>query len=231
MVPAKLLEALQTREKQQELLGKLRLQTSKHFLERAACDINDALTSILAVSDTQAPQVVPKVKRYIERVNDSLLSLKVYQSALQQKSVFNINAVLSNILNVIEENLNSKVEITRVLNEVKAMAKGDQSDLEELLLYLFVQLAESGKEGTSNFNVELRQKDENALIIITNNSIVSPEMALRELKAKAGSFKGAIQINPQATRTEFIIRLELLFFHPHPSFASGLKLKGAPKLV
>ena len=226
MVPAKLLEALHNQEKQQELLGKLKLQTSRHFLERAACDINDALTSILAVSDTQAPQVVPKVKRYIERVNDSLLSLKIYQSALQQKSAFNINAVLSNILNVVEENLKGKVEITRVLNEVKAMAKGDQSDLEELLLYLFVQLAESGKEGKSDFKVELRQKDQNALIIVTNNSIVSSETALRELRAKAGSFHDAIQINPQATRTEFIIYLELLFFHPHySSFASGLKVK------
>lgn len=212
MVPMDLLLNLHNEEKQRELLHRLKADTSRLFLEHSACDINDALTSILAVSELEAPRTVPRMKKYIQRVNQSLQSLKVYQSAVRQKSLFDITAVLQNLLNVLEEHLQEKVSIERRLGELKAKGEGDQSELEELILYFFIQMAESGREGKSAFTVSVTQKDHEAIAVIEVNSpLTYPEKALANLRARAGGFKNRIHLNGQSEATQLFIKIPLLF--------------------
>lgn len=219
MVPLDLLLTLHNEEKQRELLHQFKADTSRLFLERSACDINDALTSILAVSELESPKTVPKIKKYIHRVNQSLQSLKVYQSAVRQKSLFNIMAVLSNLLNVLEEHLKEKIFIKRALGEMKANGEGDQSELEELILYFFIQMAESGRENKSEFTLTLTQKDQEAIVVIdVNNPLVYPEKALVNLRTRAGGFKNRIHLNAQSEATQLFIKIPLLF--PSTSAAS-----------
>ncbi len=211
MVLEKLL-ALHTEERQRELLGRLQAETSRHFLEKSACDINDALTSILAVSEMEAPPIVPKIKKYIGRVNQALQSLRGYQSALRQKHSFFIHAVLHNALNVLEEYLKEKITVTRDILEIKANGEGDQSELEELLLYFFIQMAESGREEKTEFKVMLHQKNQEAVVTVeVKNPAAYSEKALADLRARAGGFKNRIQVNAQSETTQLFIKIPLIF--------------------
>lgn len=212
MVGGKTIIELHSKEKQDQMLKKLRTDVSRHFLERSACDINDALTLILAVGDTEAPAIVPKIKKYIQRINDSLQSLKIYQSALQQKKMFNIKAALDNILDVVEDNLKDKIVAARSLAEIKAYGQGDQSELEELLLYFFVQMAEPGSESRNEFFVELRQKKQNAVVAVSvNSNIPFPEATLRDLRSRAGRFQQGVHLTATTLKTELTVDIPLIF--------------------
>ncbi|MFH1012762.1 MAG: hypothetical protein V1760_03380 [Candidatus Peregrinibacteria bacterium] len=210
MVPAKLL-TLQVKKKADEMVEKLRSEVPQNLLQRAICDVNDSLTSILAISDSEAPQTVPKIKECIKRINQSLQALKGYQSAKDQKGSFNINAVTENILNVVQENFQEGLKISRLMTEIKARCEGDQSDFEGFLLYLLVYLAQSTASEKSEILIELRQKGNDAMITILKDHCALEGEQMEDIEEHAGKVNGIFKITPQGKGIEIILRIPLIF--------------------
>ncbi|MFH0820207.1 MAG: hypothetical protein V1908_00370 [Candidatus Peregrinibacteria bacterium] len=211
---AERLMAMQAEKRKTDLVRKLQGVTPQHFLERSMHEVNDCLTSILAVCDSEAVHTVPKVKKYIQRVNKSLASVKSYQAAAYGKKHFNLSLALENILNVIEDNFKGKVKIVRLISDLNAMAQGDPTELEEFLLYLLVELIEDGAALETDLLVELRQKNQDALITILKDKVLFSGKVLEEIEHRAKRLTGIVQIAPQVDGIEATIRIPLVFTAP-----------------
>ena len=126
---------LQIIKKNRELAKKLQSDMDANFLEHAMYDINDALTSILALCDMEQMKSIPKVKNYIQRVNELLNDVQIYQD----DKIFNINHLLRNVIDIVKDSFKSKVKILSSFTQVKALVKSNQKCLERILLYILVE--------------------------------------------------------------------------------------------
>ncbi len=200
--------SLQATKENKELAKKLHKDMNANFLEHAMYDINDALTSILALCDMEQMKSIPKVKNYIQRVNELLDYAQVYQD----KTIFNVNHVLNNVVDVIKDYFKDKVKISYSFNPVKALAESNQPQLEQILLYIFVELISFGKDGSDlEMSIKLHQKEQDAQIIISKNVFSFSSNALKEIDVLRENFVGSIQMNPKSEGVEIDIRLPLSF--------------------
>lgn len=197
---------LQATKKNLELAKAFQDDMGAHFFEHTMYDVKDALTSILALCDMEDMKQVPQVKKYIKRVVDLLHDVRLYQSS----SLFNVNHVVINVINVMKHNYKSKISISEDINFIKASVKSDKGHLEQILLYSLIEAVES-RDGNLNLKIELAQKERDAVITIRLEGFEYSSVVLREIMEfhKAESFR--MQINVHSSDTEIVIRLPLSF--------------------
>ena len=119
--------------KNDELVKKLQKEARMLFYDRMMYDINDSLTSILAVCDDEGGSVaVPKIKDCINRINLSLNNTKKYQSDFGSDTKFDIHLVIKNLIRLIK-GVNREVKVTYSLADIKAPTAGNRDKFEELL--------------------------------------------------------------------------------------------------
>jgi len=197
--------------KDDELVKKLQKEARMLFYDRMMYDINDSLTSILAVCDDDKKGAIPKIKDCINRINTSLGDTRQYQSDFGSDVKFDIQLVIKNLIRVIK-GYNREVAVKYLLPEIKAPATGDRAVFEELLLNIFIDILkkDSSKEEIS---IELKQKDKDAMVIISNNYCTLSEEVIREINniKVDKNFIGNIQIRPQGGGIEVIIKIPLQF--------------------
>jgi hypothetical protein len=197
--------------KHNELVESLQVDARMLFYDRMMYDINDSLTSILALCDVEAKGSIPKIKQYINRINESLKNTKSYNSSFTGEKRFNISLVLRNLLRVIKENY-KEAKLSSVISEIKAPVPGDQSKFEQIVLYMFVEMALKNASD-SDMLIELRQKDKNAMLTILKDDFTFSKESLKIIDKLKGEddFRGSIQINPQGKGVEVIIKVPLQF--------------------
>lgn len=193
--------------KNQEFIKKLHEDMSANFLEHTMYDINDALASILALCDMEQMKSIPKVKNYIQRVNELLDYIQIYQD----KELINTNHVLNNIVDIIKDNFKDKVKISYSFNPVKALSKGSQPQLEHILLCIFIELIESSDDKNSEIYIKLNQKEQDAQIFISKNNFTFSPDALKEIDILRKDFVGSMKIQSNNKNTEIDIRIPLSF--------------------
>ncbi len=211
MVISKLIRK-QDLKRQGEIIEKLQQEARMLFYDRMMYEVNDSLTSILAVCDVEGRESIPKVKQYIHRVNQSLLDAKNYQSHFSSDKKFNVSLVVKNLIHVIKENY-KEGKFACLISDIKAPVQGDQSKFEILFLNIFVSMILEGRDSDSEILIELRQKDQNAMLTILKDSHVFSKKSLEkinELREKEG-FKGMISITPHGKGVEVIIKIPLQF--------------------
>ena len=177
-----------------------------HFFEHTMYDIKDALTSILALCDMEDMKQVPQVKKYIQRVTDLLHDVKSYRST----SLFNVNHVVINVINVMKGNYTSRLSVNHDLTFIKAYVKSDKSHLEQVLLYSLIEAVESSS-GSVSTKIQLAQKESDAVITIKLLNFHYSPVVLKEILAfhQPSIFK--MQVAAQGSDTEIVIRLPLSF--------------------
>lgn len=177
-----------------------------HFFEHTMYDVKDALTSILALCDMEDMKQVPQVKHYIQRVTDLLHDVRFYRSS----SLFNVNHVVINVINLMKEKYESKLQINHDLSFIKAYVESDKSHLEQVLLYSLIEALESSSD-TVKTNIQLSQKETDAVIFIKLENFQYSPVILKEILAfhKPSVFR--MQITAQVDSTEIVVRLPLSF--------------------
>lgn len=205
---------LQIESNQKELVSQLQKEAQQLFYDRMMYDINDSLTSILAICDVEAKGVVPKVKEYIHRINKSLHNTKSYQKSTLDKK-FNINLVLRNLMRVIDENyvLPKKAAL---LSEIKASVQGSQSHFEQLFLHIFVNLFPEGNQSDADILIELRQKDQNAMLTIIKDDSLLASDALERIDEviKESKFGKNTFLKTKESVVEITIKVPIIFEPP-----------------
>ena len=197
---------LQATKKNMELAEALQDDMGAHFFEHTMYDVKDALTSILALCDMEDMKQVPQVKKYIQRVTDLLHDVRFYRSS----SLFNVNHVVINVINVLKSNYKAKIHIADELSFIKAFVKSDKSHLEQVLLYSLIEAVEACS-GDLNMQIELAQKEHDAVITIRLKDFVYSSVALKEIQNFHDPAAFKMQINTQGQGTEIVIRLPLSF--------------------
>ena len=195
-----------------ELVEQLQAEAQTLFYDRMMYDINDSLTSILAVCEIEPKEAIPKIKQYIHRINQSLHTTKNYQNSGNSEKKFNITLVTTNLIRVIKENFKD-ARLTSLISDIKAPVQGDQSKFEQLLLHVFVNMFAGENIGESEILIELRQKDENAMITMLKDNHVFSEEVLKQIDEfqEKDDFKGRVRITPQGKGVEVIIKIPLQF--------------------
>lgn len=211
MVISKLIKKQDPR-KQGEIIERLQQEARMLFYDRMMYEVNDSLTSILAVCDVEGRDSIPKVKQYIHRVNQSLLDAKNYQSHFSGDKKFNVSLVVKDLMHVIKENY-KEGKFACLISDIKAPVQGDQSKFEILFLNIFVSMLLEGESSESEILIELRQKNQEAMLTILKDSHVFSRKSLErisEAKNKEG-FKGELSITPHGKGVEIIVRIPLQF--------------------
>ncbi len=197
---------LQATKKNLELAKAFQDDMGAHFFDHTMYDIKDALTSILAMCDMEDMKQVPQVKQYIQRITDLLHDVKSYRST----SLFNVNHVVINVINVMKANYAAKISIDHNLSFIKAYVKSDKSHLEQVLLYSLIEAVESGSAGIKT-EIELVQKETDAVITIKLKTFHYQPVILKEIAAFHQNSLFRMQVEKQGADTEIIIRLPLSF--------------------
>ena len=194
--------------KNRELAENLHNEMDANFLEHAMYDINDALTSILALCDMEQMKSIPKVKGYIKRVNELLNDVQIYQD----DKTFNVNHLLRNVIDIIKDNFKDKVKILTSFVLVRALVKSHQKLLERILLHLFSELINvTDKPEENNINVLLSQKNNEAQILIIREDFNFSHEQLKEVGILSEGFSGKLEISKKGTGISISIRLPLTF--------------------
>jgi hypothetical protein len=211
MVVSRLLK-FQTAEKRKELVSELQKEASALYYDRMMYDINDSLTSILAVCDVEGKDGIPKIKQYIHRINQSLNATKDYQGKALAEKKFNITLVLRNLIRVVEQRYKD-AKLVCLVTDIKASVLGEQVLFEQLILQILVLMFSEPRGSESEILLELRQKDQNALItILKDNHTFSDEVLkpIREI-TESDDYHGEFRITPQGKGVEVIIKIPLQF--------------------
>jgi hypothetical protein len=191
-----------------EALKKLRGQILSNFLEHTMYDINDALASILALCDMEDMKSIPKVKKYIQKVNSLLEDLSVYQN----DEFFNVNHVLKNIIDLIKDDFKQKANIEYAPVQVNALVKSKQTYLEDVLLCLFFELVSKANESQVDpIVVDLRQKDRDAVLTITKKNFSFSTNFLKDFDELKGKADFSIRLSPKDGGVEVVIKMPLEF--------------------
>ncbi|MBU0578121.1 hypothetical protein KJ742_02690 [Patescibacteria group bacterium] len=193
------------------LVKELQNNMCAHFLEHTMYDINDALTSILALCDVEEMRTIPRVKKYISRVNQLLNDVKTYQS----NEGLNINHVIENVIDIVEDNFKGRTKITCSCPEINALVKCKQSRLERILLYVFVELITGDrKDPVSPISVDLRQKGKDVTLTINKPDFSFSTLALKEMEEMRSDFGGVLTINFRDGGVEIVFKMPLQFQTP-----------------
>lgn len=194
------------------LIKELQRETHALFFDNMMYEINDALTSILASCDVDGREAIPKIKQYIHRINQSLNNAKNLNSEVTGDRRFNIGIVLQNLIHTIKEKY-KHAKMACLISDIKAPVYGDQSKFEELLLYIFINIFSCPEAFDSEMLIELRQKDQDAMITILKDSHAFQAEELQYINSmnKGSGFEGEIQITPHGQGVEVIIRIPLHF--------------------
>ena len=211
MVISRLLKS-QIIAKYDELVKQLQAEARMLFYDHMMYDINDSLTSILAVCEVEPKEAIPKIKQYIHRINQSLNITKNYQNNSYAEKRFNVSLVSKNIIRVIKENYKD-IKLVSLISDIKAPVLGDQSKFEQLLLYIFVGMFFQGNTSDSEILIELRQKDQNAMFTVLKDTFSFSKEILGQIDKirEETDFKGNVQITPQGKGVEVIIKIPLQF--------------------
>jgi hypothetical protein len=200
--------SIQASKENKKLAAELHNEMNVNFLEHAMYDINDALTSILAICDMEEMKSIPKIKLYIQRVNSLLNDVQIYQN----NSAFNINHVLENVIDVVKDHFRDKAKIKYTLSEVKPLVKSNKPQLEQILLFLLIELVTAEQDSDLlGVSVHLQQKEQDAQIIIQKTNHKFSQVASEEINRLIQDFTGKILINPKDQGLEINIRLPLQF--------------------
>jgi hypothetical protein len=204
-----------------ELVEKLHNKMDGNFLEHTMYDINDALTTILALCDMEQVKSIPKIKKYIERINNSLRNVQVYQD----KGVFNVNHVLNNVIDVIDDNLRHKVQLECSLTPINALAKSNQTIIERILLYLLIEIITSPRDNNDDLKliISLNQAEKDARIVIKKYNFSFSPAAMKDIDALKSKFAGKLNINTANSATEIDIRIPLDFTRSHDVLGASME--------
>lgn len=200
--------------KHEELVQQLQQEARMLFYDRMMYEINDSLTSILAVCDVEGKEAIPKIKKCIDCINQSLKNTKHYQNNFAGKKRFDISLVLRNLVRVIKDNIKES-KIACLLSDIKAPAQGDQAAFEELFLHLFVNMFSfsNNPDFRSEAIIELRQRGQDAVVTILKESHQFSEETLKKINKikKEKDFVGDVRINTKTHGVEVIILVPLQF--------------------
>ena len=218
-----------------ELTKKLQARMYAHFFEHGTHTVNDSLASILALCDIEQMQTVPRIKQYINHINQTLNSLKVYHN----ENRFNIDDVLKNVIGIVEDEFKG-VSIIKQLSESKALSESNQALTESILLYILIELITSKKQEDQNNDlgkiyINLHQKDKDAQIVIKNDSCIFSEEVLKEIDILKEDFQGKIYIVQKNNGISIDIRMPLSFNKPkEPLFSvnkPSIKVKSIQPII
>lgn len=177
-----------------------------HFFEHTMYDVKDALTSILALCDMEDMKQVPQVKKSIQRVTDLLHDVRLYYNS----SLFNVNHVLINVINVLKKNFKGKIHIDHDLTYIKALTESNQDHLELILLYPLIEAVQSSKEAIS-VKIQLAQKERDAVISIRFKNFHFSSVILKEIEEFHDQTAFKMKLSWAEEDTELVIRLPLSF--------------------
>lgn len=193
------------------------------FFEHTMYDVKDALTSILALCDMEDMKQMPQVKKYITRVTDLLQDVRVYQSS----SLFNVNHVVINVINVMKHKYKSKISFVDDLTFINASVKSDKSHLEQVLLYALIEASESA-QSRLQLNIELAQRERDAVITMRLEGFKYSTVAIKEIRDFHNASAFRMQVIELNGGTEIVIRLPLSF---EPREKEGEKRKSSVSLT
>jgi hypothetical protein len=168
------------------------------------------LTSILAITEVEPKDAIPKIKKYIHRINQSLNNTKSNQITQSGEKRFSATHVIKNLLRVIGESYPT-VKIASEIADIKAPVMGDQGKFEQLFFYILLGILYRGE---GEVLVELRQKDQFAVLTVLKSDSEFMEEALEQIakvEEEAPDFKGRIQISREKGAVEAVFKLPLQF--------------------
>lgn len=197
---------LQASKKNMERAKALQDEMESHFFEHTMYDVKDALTSILALCDMEDMKQMPQVKKCIQRVTDLLQDVRFYRSS----SLFNVNHVVINVINVLKSNYKTKVHIKHDLSSIKAYVKSDKGHLEQVLLYSLIEAVESCS-GELNLYIELAQKEHDAVLSIRFENFQYSSLLIKTIQDLHDPSSFRMQMNTEGQETEIVVRLPLSF--------------------
>lgn len=180
------------------------------FHQHMIYDINDSLTSILAICDTRAKEIVPDVKQMIRRINRSLQNTGDYhvQSA-KEVNTFDIDLVVQNLIRVIKEEY-KKINVTSFIAPLQFRVQGDQSGFEKLFLVVLCELIQNSC--SEDILIELRQrKHEIAVTVVMNHTHCRSEIKkmVDDIEVEYG-FINKTQITETGDGVEVVIKSPLV---------------------
>ncbi|MBN2306905.1 hypothetical protein JXD20_02870 [Candidatus Peregrinibacteria bacterium] len=197
---------LQATKKNLEQAKSFQDDMAAHFFEHTMYDVKDSLTSILAICDMEDMKQMPQVKQCIQRVTDLLHDVHLYHN----NTLFNINHVVINIINVLKKNFKNRIHINHDLAYIKANTRSDRNHLELVLLYSLIEAVESC-EGELNMLIRLAQKEKDAVIIIKLEDFRFSDVVLKAIAGFHNPAAFKMQIGSVGGGTEIVIRLPLSF--------------------
>ena len=211
MVVPKMLKS-QVAEKVRREVERLQSEARMQFFDHMMYEINDSLTSILAISEVEPKDAIPRIKHYIHRINQSLQNTKHYQAVSRGDKKFNVTQVLKNLIQVVEQNYR-KAKLVTLISDLRAPALGDQTRFEQLFFTMIVDIL-GRPEGNSEILIECRQKDAFAQVTILKDQFSFSEGVMEQVNQitqESADFKGRLQITPQGNGVEVILRIPLQF--------------------
>jgi len=193
-------------EQKKELSSELQQKMCHHFLEHRMYDINDSLTSILALCDMEQMKSLHKVKTYIQKVNSLLDDVKAYDSS----PFFNVSHVLKNVVNIIQNHF-KKSDIVYESVALKVLGTSDRSRLEHLLIFILIELItdipKNQKDAT--IKISLSQKNTLAVIKIQKSHYSFSATGLKEIESLKSKFSGDVSISPVSKGIDILIHVPL----------------------
>jgi len=211
MVVPKMLKS-QIVEKMRAGVARLQNEARMRFFDRMMYEINDSLASILAITEMEPKDSVPKIKQYIHRINQSLQNTKHYQAVSSGAKTFNVSLVLRNLVQVTEGDFR-KAKLVTLISDLRAPVLGDQTKFEQLFLTILLDIV-GRVDGESETLIECRQKDQFAQITILKDRFSFSEEAMGEINRiteEEADFRGRLQITPHGNGIEVILKIPLQF--------------------
>ncbi|QQR82936.1 hypothetical protein IPJ72_03850 [Candidatus Peregrinibacteria bacterium] len=163
-------------QEQLRLVEKLKQHTKVLFHQYMSYEINDALTSILAICDQHAKQIVPEVKASIQRINRSLYHTSDYhRQSSHDINTFDIDLVVKNLVRVVKDHFNDNpVHLSPMATGVRV--EGDQSAFERIFLLLVTEMISSSPYRTDLY-IEVKQKNyEITVALVMPQAIIRPDI-------------------------------------------------------
>jgi len=149
---------------------------------------------------------MPQVKKCIQRVTELLHDVRLYHN----NTLFNINHVIINVINVLKKKFKAKIHIAHDLTYIKANTRSDRNHLELVLLYSLIEAVES-IEGDLRMQIQLAQKERDAVVSINLEGFKFSAVVLKEITQFHDQAAFKMQIASVGGGTEMVIRMPLTF--------------------
>lgn len=142
--------------KKLELIKSLQQEAAGLFFEHRMHEINESLTTILALTDIGSKDPLPKIRDHVESINVSLKSVKQYQKGANENTVFEVGTLLKNIQEVLRPHIPRQDLGWFNVADIRIKVDAPLKPLQDLLVALMVVMCPS-EEGAS-VCLEARQK-------------------------------------------------------------------------